>query len=491
MVFNSMNFLLFFPIVVLLYFVFPEKKRYIWLLVASYFFYMCWNAKYIVLLLFSTVITYVCGLVINRFERQKKILIVSLLGCILAELLMLFAFKYFEFALYNINLVLSRFGCQLIQVPYDIILPVGISFYTFQTIGYVIDVYRGKIKAERNFLKYALFVSFFPQLVAGPIERSGNLLAQIQKPIHFNFEKARDGMFTIAYGLFLKVVVADNIACVIDSVFLDYLNRNGMELLIATILFGFQIYCDFQGYSLIAIGSARVLGISLCENFQAPYMASNVRDFWRRWHISLTSWFTDYVYIPLGGNRKGYVRKQINTFIVFLLSGLWHGASWHYVIWGGLNGLYIILQDISHKFREKLSHVLKIDRGSVAWKILSRLVTFALVDWAWLFFRATGTTMALQITKTIIQDFHLGYLFSNGIYDMFGTTKTFCIILVSLSIVVFVDFCKYRNVSVKAIILQQQIVYRWCCYIGIILIILFLGAYGDGYEQTQFIYFQF
>lgn len=342
MEFNSLQFLIFFPIVVLICFVIPKKIRYIWLLGASYYFYLCWNAKYALLILFSTIITWLSGILIKFVEgrdwnnskiiRWKRIVVFLSLFVNLSSL---FFFKYFNFICNNINMILGKIGFTLNIPAFDILLPVGISFYTFQALGYTIDVYRGDIYAEKNILKYALFVSFFPQLVAGPIERSKNLLKQINRPVLFNIENVRYGLFTMAYGLFLKLVMADRIAIIIDPILENYESYHGMIIAMCIVLFAFQIYCDFHGYTQIAIGSAKVLGYDLQENFNSPYLAINIKDFWRRWHISLTTWFTDYIYIPLGGNRKGKARKYINTIFVFLCSGLWHGASWAYVAWGG------------------------------------------------------------------------------------------------------------------------------------------------------------
>ena len=305
-----------------------------WLLVASYYFYMSWNAKYGLLLLFSTAVTYIGGLLVERAGKRKKQLVVF--GGIAINLLLLFYFKYANFILENINLYFQSVGLKMRCPKLDVVLPVGISFFIFQAVGYMIDVYRKDIPAEKNFFRYALFVSFFPQLVAGPIERSGNLLQQLQKGSKFDVENARRGLLTLAYGLFMKIAVADNISNVIDPIFQTPSEYSGMALLFGVILFAFQIYCDFNGYTQMAIGSARVLGFKLNQNFDSPYMAVSVKDFWRRWHISLISWFRDYLYIPLGGSRKGKLRKQINTMIVFLCSGLWHGAAWHYVMWGGI-----------------------------------------------------------------------------------------------------------------------------------------------------------
>lgn len=340
MIFNSMQFLIFFPIVFMIYFLFPPKTRYIWLLISSYYFYMCWNPKYIFLILFSTTVTYISGIAIETVKKKNVDGKRWFLKCCVAisfflNLLVLFYFKYFEFMITNLNRFIGILGLQILVPVFDIILPVGISFYIFQALGYTMDVYRGEIEAEKNFFRYALFVSFFPQLVAGPIERSKNLLKQVNNPTYFKVENARQGLLTMAYGLFMKVVVADRLAGIIDPIYNNWSEQTGMRLMTATILFAVQIYCDFEGYSQLAIGSAQVLGFHINQNFKIPYLSTSIQDFWQRWHISLTGWFRDYLYIPLGGNRKGKVRKYLNTMIVFLVSGLWHGASWHFVVWGG------------------------------------------------------------------------------------------------------------------------------------------------------------
>lgn len=341
MVFNSTEYFCFFPVACLVYFLIPRKIRYIWLLVTSYYFYMCWNAKYALLILASTIVTYVSGIGIDWLNRRMvaEKAVIWKKACVTLSLLINFAilgfFKYSSFFFENLSSILSRVGVNFVQPAFDIVLPVGISFYTFQALGYVIDVYRGKTVAEKNFLRYALFVSFFPQLVAGPIERSDNLLKQLKASTVFNVKNARIGLLTMAYGLFVKIVVADNIATLINPIINNYQQYDGMVLLTAVVLFAFQIYCDFEGYTQMAIGSARVLGYQLQENFNTPYLATSVKAFWNRWHISLTQWFTDYLYIPLGGNRKGKFRKCLNILIVFLSSGLWHGAGWNYILWGG------------------------------------------------------------------------------------------------------------------------------------------------------------
>ena len=498
MLFNSLDFLVFFPVVTLFYFAWPKKFRYIWLLVSSYYFYMCWNAKYALLLLLSTAVTYLCGRLLCFFDKckqpdgkRKKWKKVCVAGSLFVNLSILFFFKYFNFAFSNLIVIMSRLGIHLQRPIFDVILPVGISFYTFQALGYTIDVYRGTLPAEKNFLKYALFVSFFPQLVAGPIERSRNLLTQIHVPTDFQVENAREGLLTMAFGLFLKMVMADNIAVIIDPILSDYVNYPGITVAMCIVLFAFQIYCDFHGYTQIAIGGAEILGFHLQENFSAPYLSGNIKEFWRNWHISLTTWFTDYLYIPLGGNRKGIYRKYINTMIVFLCSGLWHGASWNFVAWGGLNGLYLVIYDASKSLRDKISRQLHIDKASWGWKIFSRIGTFLLADYAWLYFRAQGLWQAIQIQKYIFQDFYLQYIFTDGFLEMFGGYSKFVVLFLGLLFVFVVDFCQYKHINWKQGLLQQQIVYRWAAYLTLLFVILVFGMYGVKDAQTQFIYFQF
>jgi len=340
MLFNSLEFLIFLPIVLLVTFVLPKNIRYIWLLIASYYFYMCWNAGYVLLILFSTVITWLGGLGIEwckhrdweeaKVVKGKKVCVA--VGVIL-NIGILGYFKYTNFLLDNLRSLFATLHIEMNIPRADILLPVGISFFTFQALGYLIDVYRDDIYAEKNFLRYALFVSFFPQLVAGPIERSKNLLKQLATPAKYELENIKEGIWIMLYGYFLKVVLADRIAVFVDTVYGAYHQYKGMYLLVASILFAIQIYCDFYGYSVIAQGSARMFGYRLMDNFNAPFFAQSVSELWRRWHISLNSWFRDYLYITLGGNRKGNFRKNINLLIVFFISGLWHGANWTYVVW--------------------------------------------------------------------------------------------------------------------------------------------------------------
>lgn len=390
MIFNSAEFLIFYPLVLLLYFILPKAFKWPLLLIASYFFYMIWNPPLIFLILFTTAVSYASGIIIERTKSKGKrrfwlcITLITSLG-------VLFFFKYFNFLADSAVSLWNLFGGHAEDFSLDLILPVGISFYTFQTLSYVIDVYRGSIPAERHFGWYALFVSFFPQLVAGPIERPENLLPQLKEDHKLEASNAFFGLQKMAVGFFKKIVVADIIAEFVNSVFNDAQSATGLGVALGAVLFAVQIYCDFSGYTDIAIGCARIMGIRLMQNFNLPYRARSIKEFWARWHISLSTWFRDYLYIPLGGNRCSRARNYFNVFVVFLVSGLWHGASWTFVLWGILHGVYQIFGAMTKKARLNLYEKMKIRTDSKAFAAGQRLVTFLLVCFAWIFFRANST----------------------------------------------------------------------------------------------------
>ena len=490
MAFNSIQFIIFLPIVVLLYYVIPKKVRYIWLLLASYFFYMCWNAKYAVLILTSTLITYFCALGVEKFEEVSKKKLFVVLGLV-SNLGIFFFFKYTNFAIEIISKVFMKAHVELNLPTVDVLLPVGISFYTFQALGYMIDVYRGECKAERNFLRYALFVSFFPQLVAGPIERSKNLLSQLKEDRRFDFEKARDGVLLILWGFFLKLVLADRMAMFVDGVYGDLQTFGGWYVVIATVLFGLQIYCDFYGYSMIATGSAKLLGIDLMENFNAPYFSTSVGDFWRRWHISLTSWFKDYLYVPLGGSRKGTFRKYLNKMIVFLVSGLWHGASFAYVFWGGLNGLYQVVGEILTPFRKKVRAVLHFDETTLGYKLVAGLLTFVMVDFSWLFFRAGSLSVAKEALTQMFTVKNPWILTDMTLYGCGLDQRNFILLMACILVLVVADICKVKGVAIREVITKQDPVIRWILIAFFVTFIMIFGIYGPQYEAANFVYFQF
>lgn len=496
MLFNSWKFLLFFPVVTLFYFVLPKKLRMHWLLLMSYLFYMCWNPKYVLLLLGSTVITYFSGVLMQQVdERTDPPRFLSkrlVLFCSFAlNLGILFYFKYVNFFLDAISAFFGLFGVTLLPRRFDILLPVGISFFTFQALGYSVDVYRGEIPAERNFCRYALFVSFFPQLVAGPIERSRNLLNQLKEPKPFDADRARDGFLLMLWGYFLKIVLADRIAIFVDTVYGDIQAYPGWFLIAATVLFAVQIYCDFGGYSTIAVGASQILGISLMDNFQAPYLSTSVSRFWRNWHISLTSWFKDYLYIPLGGSRKGKGRKYLNKLIVFLVSGLWHGADVTYVIWGGLNGLYQVIGEALEPLRAKLCTLLHLHRESFGHRLACGAVTFALIDFSWIFFRAASWGQAVEIIRSVFTVSNPWILFDGSMYQCGLDQKNFTLMLLGIGLLLFSDICKKRGIVLRRHIEAQDWWFRWLFTAAAILALLVFGKWGPGFNQASFIYFQF
>lgn len=487
MLFNSINFLFFFPVVVFIYFIVPKKLRYIWLLLASYYFYMSWNPKYALLIFISTLITWLSGLLIEKSNKsvlKKLVVAISLI----INLGILGIFKYANFILENISNFFSSLGFGIVETRLDLLLPVGISFYTFQALGYTLDVYKNKIQAERNVLKYALFVSFFPQLVAGPIERSDHLLNQVQNVSTLKlgqYDRIRDGLILMFWGLFQKMVIADRASILVNNVYNNYTNYGCVEIVIATILFAFQIYCDFGGYTNIARGAAQVMGFELIQNFRQPYLALNIKDFWRRWHISLTSWFTDYLYIPLGGSRKGNLRKYFNILTVFTISGLWHGASWNYIAWGLLHAIYQILGDI----RAKLNRTVHSCRGgqfTFSERLGKILITFILVDIAWVFFAANGLKNALGILVQVFTTFQ-----TTSIYDLGLNRGNWVMLLVALGILLLVDIMHELGKSVFQEFNKQKLWFRWLIYLGLIWSVIMFGIYGVGYDTSQFIYFQF
>ncbi len=500
MQFNSVDFMLFFPIVLLVYFLIPKKLRTGWLLISSYYFYMSWNAKYALLIGGSTVITYASGLLFAHFSKdesklgkiKKKVVMVA---CIVVNLGILAVFKYGNFAIGTVNSILNILHISVIDRRLDLLLPVGISFYTFQALGYMIDVYRGDVEEEKNFLRYALFVSFFPQLVAGPIERSKNLLNQM-KNIHsiklWNARRVSSGAILMVWGFFMKMVIADRVSLLVDTVFDNYRMYGSTELILAAIGFAIQIYCDFGSYSMIAIGAAKIMGFELMENFNTPYFARNIRDFWSKWHISLSKWFKDYLYIPLGGNRKGKIRKAVNIMIVFLVSGLWHGANWNFVVWGGIHGFYQVMADMLASKRNFLREKISIKTECLSWKLLQTFVTFALVDFAWIFFRADSITDALRFIMRIIVKPTPWILFNGGIYCLGLDRVEMNILFFSLIILLLVDLIRFlRNQTIDVFLFEQNIWFEWLIIIVLIVMIFVFGEYGPTFDAQQFIYFQF
>lgn len=469
MLFNSLHFLFFLPIVVILYYLITPKYRWVFLLFASYYFYMSWKAEYALIIIGSTIIDYWAGLRMGRDisqKRKRKYLLLSLAS----NLGVLFFFKYFNFVNDSVQTILDQFSIFYNKPELNVLLPVGISFYTFQTLSYSIEVYTGKQKAEKHFGIFALYVSFFPQLVAGPIERFARLGRQFRIKQALKWNNLSNGTRLIIYGLFIKMVIADNIALFVDQIYLNPETFSSWSIFQGVFLYSFQIYADFYGYSIIAIGSARLLGIDLMDNFRTPYLSKNISEFWNRWHISLSTWFRDYLFIPLGGSRVKVSRLYLNIFIVFTVSGLWHGANWTFVIWGALHGLFYMIQNLGAK-------LLGIENKET-WPILNILkiiLNFSLVTLAWVFFRSESLDKALLILKS---------LFSNhAIIDTFQIPYTILILLIGF---IISDILLY-NKRFDSWISLKNVYIRWSIYFLLIYSIIALA----GVNNNPFIYFQF
>lgn len=478
MLFNSYEYLLFFPIVCLVYYLLPKRSlRNFWLLLASNFFYGSWNARYLVLIWFSILSTWICSLMLER--TQKTGLRKFLVGINAAvNLGILFVFKYF-------NLFASTANQLGASIPLlDLLLPVGISFYTFQALGYTIDVYRGTVPAEKNLMIYSTFITFFPQLVAGPIERASNLLPQFHSDHHPEYERIRMGLLLMLWGFFLKLVLADRAAQVVNHIY-NGPDASGFLYLIGTICFSLQIYGDFAGYSMIALGSAEVMGFSLMRNFRQPYLSRSVSEFWRRWHISLNDWFKEYVYYPLGGNRKGTTRTFLNLMIVFVISGLWHGSAYTFVLWGVMNGLFQIIERSLHVEKRKKAAGIK----ALGYIVL----TYCLVMLTWVPFRAQSIGEALHIYSRI---FSLSILPGRELIGQtllhFGISKYEVIaLMLSAIIVMLVDCLENRQPGLAGRIEQKSLLVRWPVYYVLLFAVLIFGVYGSVFGAESFLYFQF
>ncbi len=494
MLFNSLSFFVFFSGVLLLFPLMPRRARHLFLLAASLLFYMGWSVSYVFLMLTSIVTTYACGLMLERAQtkRRKQLAIAA---CFAVNLLILFFFKYANFALESLDAALVAFGFYPRRWRLNVLLPVGISFYTFQALGYIVDVYRGDLPAEKSFTRYALFVSFFPQLVAGPIERSKNLLDQIHalpERKAYDWQKLKSGLTTMLWGYFMKMVIADRAAILVDTVYNAYWQHRAFGLAVATVCFAIQIYCDFASYSTIAIGAARVLGFSLMENFNTPYFSRSIKEFWRRWHISLSTWFRDYLYIPLGGSRRGAWRARLNLMIVFLVSGLWHGASWTFVVWGLLHGLYQIVGGLLRPLKDKLFRRLGMNTQCFSFFLGQTLVTFALVCIAWVFFRAQTLSDALSILSRMFTQPDPWALFDGTLYTLGLSRPQINILLCSTAVLLVFDGIRYKTgKGFEAALAGQNTWFRWAVFIALFMSIVIFGMYGPAFDAQAFIYFQF
>ncbi len=478
MLFNSINFAFFLPIVFILYW-FIANKNYkyqnILLLVSSYFFYACWDYRFLFLLIFSTLLDYFTGLKMfdSKTVNAKKFWFWL---SIIINLGFLGFFKYYNFFVESFVVVLADLGLYVDVWTLNVILPVGISFYTFHGLSYVIDIYCNRIKPERNFIDYSVFVSFFPLLVAGPIERATHLLPQIQKQRKFNYDNAVDGLRQILWGLFKKIVIADNCAEYANIIFSGSDEYSGSTLVIGALFFTFQIYCDFSGYSDIALGVARLFGIDLLRNFAFPYFSRDIAEFWRRWHISLSTWFRDYLYIPLGGSKGGTWMKVRNTFIIFLVSGFWHGANWTFIIWGFLNALYFLPLLLTKKNRDNIGIVAVGKIFPTTKELLSIFFTFSLTVFAWIFFRSNSVSHAFS---------YIANMFDISIFSKPQIFPTTVFILLLFFILVEWIGREQQYALQKLGFKWPKIVRLGFYYFLIILIFVFMG------KEQEFIYFQF
>ncbi len=441
-----------------------------------------------IVILLTTVVSYFSAIVIERTENTRRKKWVLVLG-ILVTLSFLLVFKYTDFALNSVWKVLQLFAVQIQKTTLNLVMPIGISFYTFQMVGYIADVYTGKSKAEHHFGHYALFVTFFPNILSGPIERASNMLPQFQEEKKFHYDDAAYGMRLILLGFLKKLVIADSMSRYVDNVFNHTEGASGLAFVIAIILFTFQIYCDFSGYSDIAIGVARLLGIRLMDNFKQPYYAASVREFWQRWHTSLSTWFRDYIYIPLGGNRVSKARKNLNLLLTFLISGLWHGANWTFVLWGGIHGLYQIIENTIKSAWKKLKPTAAASATTVQGRsklvqIGQTLLTFCLVAYAWMFFRANSITDAIYITTHLFQGYDLTQALLDAGMSYISVLKT---LLAILALMLYDYFSLKHNLLVEIEKLKLPI--RWLIYIIVAVLIIVLSLH-NGVKQ-EFIYFKF
>ena len=490
--------MVFFAVVAACYFAIPRRFRWCFLLAASYYFYACWKPGYVLLIVFTTLVNYASGLMMgaapNRSVRQG-----SLILSLCANLGLLFFFKYYNFFNDALQPLFEPIGIHLPASRF--LLPVGLSFYTFQSLTYTIGVYRGTVQPERHLGVFACFVCFFPQLVAGPIERAENLIPQFRMQasnlsmgllpfVRFDYARVTDGLKLMAWGLFQKVVIADRVAVVVDEVFHHPSQYPGVCIALAVVFFAFQIFFDFSGYSDMAVGTAQVLGFRLTTNFRRPYFATSVADFWRRWHISLSTWFRDFIYIPLGGNRTSVFRWCAVITLVFLLSGLWHGANWTFLVWGALHGGYMIAGRLLRSLRAAVVRIMGINRCPRLLGLVQGAFTFALVCFAWIFFRASSLGQALEVIRNLFGGWDIvtePARLGHALLSMGLGRDDFLIVGAMLGIVAAVHWFQEKHGSVREALLRQPVAVRWTAYSGLLWAIFLFGVF----QHKEFIYFTF
>lgn len=489
MLFNSFEFAIFFPVVTISFYCLPHRFRWSLLLAASCFFYMFFKPIYILILFFTIIIDYFAGILIEKNQNPVRKRLLLLLS-ICANVGILAFFKYYNFLVENINTVLEYLPTHKSLSLINILLPIGLSFHTFQAMSYTIEVYRGRQKAERHFGIYALYVMFYPQLVAGPIERPQNVLHQFHEVKRFNYNNLRSGLILMSWGFFKKCVIADRLALFVNEAYGNIPAYEGISLIVATVFFSFQIFCDFSGYSDIALGTARCMGYNLMLNFNKPYLSTGINEFWRRWHISLSTWFRDYVYIPLGGNRVRASRRYFNLFIVFMLSGVWHGANWTFLVWGILHGIFLVSELVLKKWIHLPANILNLNFS----KFFFRALVFFLVTFSWIFFRAPTLKDAFTVIKKIPADYssQIANILSNfhnargHILYVNQTSADFVLAIATIIVLIgFHNLQKEQNFDEW--LLKKSKRSRWAIYYLMVVSFVLLGVF----KKTEFIYFQF
>lgn len=493
MPFTSLPFFLFLAVVLLFYLILPRKGRCLWLLAASYFFCGCYAIDALLFLVASTAVSWGIGRHMPRAAPNRRKLWLAA-GIILSLGSLLF-FKYTGFLLRSLSFVWPRSAALLSDGIFSsLIVPVGLSFYTFQILGYLVDIYQGKAAPENNFLRYALFVAFFPKLVQGPIERSDHLLVQLrtlESLPRFDFEQFATGLTGILWGLFQKMVLADRLSVFVNTIFDNPAGYGSVQLIAASLGYTFQLYLDFSGYTFMALGIAQLFGLQLLENFNAPYLATSTADFWRRWHITLSSWFRDYVYIPLGGNRVSKVRHLFNIFLTMLVSGLWHGASWNFVAWGALHGLYQVAGVLTRPLRRAFCRKCGVRTQVFSYRLGQRLCTFCFISFAWIFFRANGLQSAFVILSRMVTRWNPWVLF-DGTFSTGWSGVESAVFWLGLTLVFCSDILREkRQLSFPVWLRQQNLVFRWGVCFTLVLAVAIFGMYGIAFDSSQFLYFNF
>lgn len=487
MLFNSLAFAIFFIIVFLLYWLLPHKYRWLLLLASSYYFYISWGFELVIWLILTTCISYLSAKAIEKSKDstiKKRYMLIAIIGC----LSILFIFKYFNFFFNNITDFLRLFSLPIDKLTLKLMLPIGISFYVFKTLSYVIDVYKGNLTAEKHFGIYALYVSFFPQLIAGPIDRASNIIHQFYEEKYFDYIRVTYGLKLLAWGFFKKLVIADNLAIYVNRVFDNVNEYSGLSLIVVAVFFTIQIYCDFSGYTDIAIGVAKMLGITSMKNFASPYFSRSTQEFWRRWHISLSTWFRDYVYIPLGGSKVKECRHYGNLMITFLLSGLWHGANWTFIVWGGLHGFFLVIATMIRKQKQKSYKSLGLSENNLLVYWINVAITFILVCFLWIFFRANTIGDAFYFINHMFDGLEITKTYLKTVYNSLGFDLiTVVNVFISIIILAVVDFAQLKRDMVEELG-KKPLFIRWTIYVAIVLMVLFNSPFDSG---SEFIYFKF